>query len=77
MAEVMFKGWKYGLKKISLTKLLQKHCDLPLRIAKSKTDTLLDGEIFSIETKSFEHAKDLVKEATVLNAVCEIIENND
>jgi hypothetical protein len=77
MAEVIFKGWKYGLKKIFLTKLLQKHAGLSLKAAKIKTDSLINGEIFSIETKSSEHAKDLMKEATALCADCEIIENND
>ena len=77
MAKVLFKGWNYGLQKISLTKLFQQRANLGLRVAKSKTDALLDGETFIIETESFEQAEELVKEATAIGAVCEIIKNND
>jgi ribosomal protein L7/L12 len=77
MAKVLFKGCEWNLQKISLTKLFRYKMNLPLKIAKSKTDALLDGETFIIETESFEQAEELVKEATAIGAVCEIIKDND
>ncbi len=77
MSKVLFKNWKYGLNKIALTKLFQQKANLGLKNAKSKTDDLLDGKIFIIKTESFEQAEELVKEATAIGAVCEIIKDND
>lgn len=77
MAKVLFKGWNYGLQKISLTKLFQQKAGLGLKEAKGKTDSLIEGETFIIETESFEQAEELVKEATAIGAVCEIIKDND
>lgn len=77
MAKVLFKGWNYGLRKISLTKIFQQKAGLSLTMAKSKTDALLDGETFIIETETIEQAEELVKEAAAIGAVCEIIKEND
>lgn len=77
MTKVSFKGWNYGLQKISLTKLFQQKAGLCLKEAKGKTDALLDGETFTVETESFEQAEKLVREATAIDAVCEIIKDND
>ncbi len=77
MAKILFKDYVYGLQKVSLTKLFRYKVNLPLDIAKSKTDALLDGEIFIIETESIEQAEELVKEAAAIGAVCEIIKDND
>jgi ribosomal protein L7/L12 len=77
MSKVLFKSWRYGLKKISSTHLFQKHANLSLTEAKDKTDALLNGETFIIETESFEQAEELVNEATAIGAVCEIIKDND
>ncbi|MEO8074554.1 MAG: hypothetical protein ABI686_15060 [Acidobacteriota bacterium] len=77
MAKVLFKGWNNGLKKISLTKLLQEKANLSLKEAKSKTDFLLDGETFFIETESIEEAVETAKQATAIGAVCKIIKDND
>ncbi len=77
MAKVLFKGFVYGLQKVSLTKLFRYKVNLPLNMAKSKTDALLDGETFIIETESVEQAEELLKEATAIGAICEIIKYND
>ncbi len=77
MAKVLFNGSVYGLQKVSLTKLLRYKFNLPLEVAKSKTDALLNGETFVIETESIEQAEELVREATAIGAVCEIIKDND
>lgn len=77
MAKVLFRDFKWNLQKISLTKLLRYKMNLPLKDAKHNTDALLDGKTFIIETESFEQAEELVKEATEIGAVCEIIKDND
>lgn len=77
MANILFKGWNYGLQKISLTKLFQQKANLSLKEAKGKTDSLLDGETFAIEIKDISQAEELVKEATTIGVVCEIIKDND
>ena len=77
MAKVLFKGPVYNLQKISLTKLFRNKMNLPLDIAKSKTDALLNGEKFIVETESVEQAEELVKEARAIGAACEIIKDND
>ncbi len=74
MVKILFKGWTYGLEKISLTKLFQQKANLSLKEAKGKTDALLDGEIFIIETEDISQAEELTKEATAIGAVCEMIE---
>ena len=61
----------------ALTNLFQQKANLPLDKAKSKTDALLIGETFVIETESIKQAEELVKEAMAIGAVCEIIEDND
>ena len=77
MPKVLFKGWQYGLEKISLTKLFQKQANLKFNEAKNRTDALLNGETFLIETESIEQAEELVKKAKAIGAVCEIIKDND
>lgn len=77
MTKVLFKGHKWNLQKVSLTKLQRYKMNLPLQDAKHNTDALLDGEAFIIETESDEQAEKLVKEATAMGAVCKIIKDND
>jgi len=77
MAKVLFKGPVYELQKVSLTKLFQYNFNLALDVTKSKIDALLDGKTFVIETESVELAEELVKEATAIGAVCEIIKDDD
>ena len=77
MVKVLFKGFVYGLQKISLTKLIRQEAGLSLKEAKSKTDALINGGDFVIETESVEKAEELVREATAIGTVCEIIKDND
>ena len=77
MAKVLFKDWNNGLQKITLTKLLEQNANLNLKTAKSKTDDLLDGKTFILEIESIEKAEELMREATAVGAVCEIIKEND
>ena len=77
MAKVLFKGHNWNLQKVSLTKLFRYKINLPLKESKGYTDALLEGQTFIIETESIEQAEELVKEATAIGAVCEIIKGND
>ena len=65
MAAVRFTGWE-RLKKVSFTKLLRQEFDFPLDVAKAKTDALLNGGTFIIETENIERAQELVKKAKEL-----------
>ncbi len=58
-------------------RLFQQKANLSLKEAKDKTDALLDGKSFFIETEGISQAEELVKEATAIGAVCEIIKDND
>lgn len=76
MPKVKFKGWVQGLRKVSLTKLLQERADLSLTSAKYSVDRILDGETITIEMQTIEEANQLSKEASMLGAVCEIISDD-
>lgn len=45
-------------------------------MAKYKTDSLINGETFFVETETFAQDEELVEKATALGAVCEIISND-
>lgn len=73
MVIVMFVGWRAGLKKVSLTELLQHRTHLSLKEAKDSVDKLLDGQQISISCSSLTEADELVKAATALGAECKIM----
>ena len=77
MTKVLFSEHLWNLQKVSLTKLFRYKIILPLKESKEYTDALLDGQTFVIETESIGQAKELVKKATAIGAVCEIIKDND
>lgn len=60
-----------------MTKLFQSKANFGFKEAKDRTDALLDGETFIIETESFEQAEELVREAMAIGAISEIIKEND
>lgn len=72
MPKVTLKRWNPGLKKVSLTKLLQEKADLSLTSAKQCVDRLLAGESVSVNVPTAEEAAQLAEEITKLGAVCEI-----
>ncbi len=69
--EVIFKGWTPGLKKVSLTKLLQEEASLSLRSAKWCTDRLLAGEEVTVRVSSMAHLERLAGKAVALGVVVE------
>lgn len=51
MATVLFKGWNYGLQKISLTKIFQLKTGLTFKEAKEKTEFLSGRKTFLLKLK--------------------------
>jgi hypothetical protein len=49
MHKLRLTGWRYGLRKVSMTQALQRHARLSLSEAKQVTDRVLDGELVDIE----------------------------
>lgn len=54
MTKIKIVGWREGMQKISLTKLLQEELGLPLASAKDVVDRVLDGseEIVSLPVRA-------------------------
>ena len=76
MVEVILKGWRPGLRKVSLAKLLQARGGLSLTSAKQCVDRLLKGEIVTVALDSTKEAAQLAEEVTNLGVKCEV-RNND
>jgi ribosomal protein L7/L12 len=72
MPKITLKSWNPGLKKVSLTKLLQEQAGLSLTSAKQYVDRLLADEAVSVNVPTTEEAAQLAEEITKLGAVCEI-----
>jgi hypothetical protein len=74
MAKLKIIGWRYGLQKITMTKLLRFHLDLDLAKAKHITDDVLDGKHFEYEFDDIEKAKVLAAELNEIGVIVEIEE---
>ena len=74
MVQLILKGWKTGLKKVSLTKLLKERTRLTLAPAKDCVDQLLEGETVYIEIASASEARQLAEEISELGVICEVRE---
>jgi hypothetical protein len=66
MTTVTVIGWEPGLKKISLTKLLQATSGKDLEQAKGMVDALLDGKPFEIAFADDAAAKTFADQARIL-----------
>jgi hypothetical protein len=77
MVNVRFTDWKYGLQKVSLTKLFRNEANLPLDVAKGKTDRLIDGKSFDVEFETVEQAELFVEKVKALGAICRIVIKDD
>lgn len=74
MPTIILKGWKPGLLKVSLVKLLQVQAGLSLTASKQLVDLLLAGESVSIDVATAAQAAQLAEQMIRLGAVCEIEE---
>jgi hypothetical protein len=72
MASVVLTGWKPGLNKVSLTKLIQSRAGASLGVAKGYTDRLLDGETVGLELRAVAEARAFAQEAEALGATAEV-----
>jgi hypothetical protein len=70
MSSVTFHGWKIGMKKVALTKMLMHTANLTVIAAKQMTDDLLDGKQVILKTETIEKANWIAIEATDLGVIC-------
>jgi 16S rRNA U1498 N3-methylase RsmE len=68
MIEVKLNGWRPGLNKVALTKILQSHASLTLGEAKRSTDDLLAGKSVIVSVPDEETAERLIASATAIGA---------
>ncbi|GAB3789950.1 hypothetical protein GCM10028818_59320 [Spirosoma horti] len=71
---VEFYDWQYGYRKISSTKLFQKHFGMGLKEANERTITLLDKQSFVLPIESTEIADEVIKQFTDIGALCRLVE---
>ncbi len=69
MKEIILTGWKPGLNKVALSKLLRDDAGLSLGKAKQAVDALLNDESVVIAIESDECAESILEEAIELGAV--------
>jgi hypothetical protein len=74
MSQVIFLGWRPGLKSISLITLLQERANYSLSMAKDVVDRCLAGEAVAVEVTTLSEAELLAREASYLGAITEVKE---
>jgi hypothetical protein len=67
-------GWRTGLKKIQMTKLLKGYAPLSLAEAKSVTDRVLSGEAVTLTLRDSATARELAHELELIGAIIEDLE---
>jgi hypothetical protein len=72
MTTIRLVEWKPGLRKISLTKLLQRQLGVSLSVAKHAVDELLEGRQVSLTVPGHVDGASLAAEIQLLGAVCEV-----
>ena len=75
MPTVKMVGWKEGLQKIALTNLIKSDAGIGLKEAKKCTDDLVEGKTVYLKGLSAEAATHFLNEASLIGAVCEIIDD--
>lgn len=73
MPQVRMVGWQVGLRKVSVTMLLQKHAFLGLRKAKDCTDCLLDNETVILDIEDDATAQELARELREVEAIVQVV----
>lgn len=68
MRILVLDGWRAGLNKVALTKLLRERTDISLAAAKRQVDRLLDGDEVGILVDDRENVQDLVRDIETLGA---------
>ena len=73
-AEVRLVGWRAGLKKVSLNKLIQQRTGAGLRAAKDCVDDVLEDRIVVLTFESNDDARSFAEAAETLGAICQVHE---
>lgn len=66
MITVRFSGWKEGLRKVALNRVLQRYLDISLAPAKAYVDRILAQQEVVLAVESRAVAENLVKDARAL-----------
>ncbi|KRB53862.1 hypothetical protein [Flavobacterium sp. Root186] len=74
MVKVIMESWRYGLKKVSLTKLQYEKLGLSLSESKTNTDMLLDDQIIILEIEDENMAQEFLAEADKFGVNCKMIQ---
>ena len=69
---VRITGWRKGLKKVSMTKAIQRYAALDLGDAKSCTDRVLEGETIDVSVSDVQVARELAQELKALGATADV-----
>ena len=77
MAYVLFTGWRPGLHKVALDRLLHEKADMSLREAHDCVTRLLAGEQVSVSLPTLAAASALAKEARTVGAEARVIERGE
>ncbi len=72
MSRVIITGWEEGLKKISLSRLLQDEAGLTISQAKHAVDEVLEGRRVELTFSSSAAAERFAAAARRLHAVCDV-----
>jgi hypothetical protein len=70
MAQVTMKSWRYGMKKISLTKLQTELLNIPLKDAHENVNKLLDDIEVILDIEDLNLALDFIKRAEEIGVNC-------
>lgn len=76
MAKIIMKNWQEGMEKVSLSKLQNDLLRLPLKESKANVDRLLDNKTVEIEVDDISVAKEFIKRANQIGAICYLEENS-
>jgi hypothetical protein len=74
MPKVIITGWRYGLQKISLTKLQVDSLGMGLKESKANVTAILDGQQVELNIADIKVATKFMLEADWLGANCTLIE---
>lgn len=72
MTELHIVGWREGLQKISMTRLLKEQAGLRLSEAKSCTDRVLENELVIIQILDADNARKLAEQLEHMGAIVKI-----
>lgn len=73
---VRIRGWRPGLKKVSMTLVVRHLAQLHLGVARSVTDRVLDGEVVDVAVGDARAAGELAQELQALGALAEVVEES-